>query len=30
LRDSLNIHAGKVTNLAVAETFGLDFADKVG
>jgi alanine dehydrogenase len=30
LRDSLNIHAGKVTNLAVAETFGLDFSDKVG
>ncbi len=28
LRDSLNVHAGKVTNLAVAETFGLEFADK--
>ncbi len=26
LRDSLNIHAGKVTNLAVAQTFGLPFA----
>jgi len=27
LRDSLNIHAGKVTNLAVAETFGIPFCE---